>query len=430
MTRYCDSEGKWSNISSTACVVACPADVSAGVSWSSTTQSVTPVTMSCPSGYTGNMTRVCGLNGWENVNSTACQIKTCSEDQGFPKSNYSSNPVSISCPSGYRGTKTRVCGLNGWEEIIDNCVPEEPAIVHCEEVEEDGVKWLLTNAGETRTASCKSGYTGNMTRSCKSDGTWGDIETNCTEVKCPANQGFPESIYSNDPVNINCPVGYTGQMSRTCNANGTWSNINSTACQIKTCPANTSAGVRWSSTTYSVTPVTKNCPGKLVGSMTRVCGLNGWENVVNNCEACSADGDWPETTIGSSRSLSCSIGDGKMTRFCTNNGWGDINSSACKLYCPASTIDSISVPETIAGSTVKVLCDASSSSYISIKCNEDGTWGEMDKSECENNTLKTILIVAMIFCGFILLIGIAISNIALMLLGFMGIGVSFVVMIM
>ena len=152
------------------------------------------------------------------------------------------------------------------------------------------------------------------------------------EVYCPANGSWSRTV-AGSTAKIACPTGYTGNITRTCNSNGTWSNINSTACQIiQQTPSNNTSSVS--------TPSVNNTPNIIPAIM----------------------------------------------------------------YCPASTIDEISVPRTVAGSSINVLCDESSSSYISIKCNDDGTWSKPDKSSCEEKKINIWLIIAIIVIVIIVIV--------------------------
>ena len=302
----------------------------------------------CPTGYTGYITRTCNSDGtWSNINSTACQIKTCpantSAGISWPLSNYSTSAVSKSCPTGYTGSAKRYCTTSGWSSVNS---------------------------------------------------------TACQIKTCPANTSagisWPSSTYSTNAVSKSCPTGYTGSAKRYCTTSG-WSSVNSTACQIKTCPANTSAGISWPLSNYSTSAVSKSCPSGYTGTATRYCTTSGWSSV--NSTACQLiqepeDEDTPSENPSGEDTPSGDTSGEDSSNTSSSDTLSD--STPVIMYCPASTIDSISVPETIAGSTVKVLCDASSSSYISIKCNDDGKWGEMDKSSCEEKKMNIWLIIAII----------------------------------
>ena len=183
---------------------------------------------------------------------------------------------------------------------------------------------------------------------------------------------WPISTYSTNPVSTSCPTGYTGTANRICGLNG-WQAVNSTACQLIPVEQPT-----------PVTPVTPVTPD-----------TSAAPDPVD--VYCSVDGEWPRIIAGSSANIICPNGYvGMMSRNCSTSGWQAINSTACQLVCPASTIDNISVPETVAGSSIKVLCDENSSSYATIKCGEDGKWGEMDKSECEGVNIVAIIILVVV----------------------------------
>ena len=421
IARLCNSDGTWGDPINNCTIKTCNANVSHGVSWPTSTYSTTPVSKPCPTGYTGEMTRVCGLNGWETVNSTVCQLKTCSANtsDGFSWSSttYSLTPVSKSCPTGYTGTVYRTCTESGWSNIESgDCQVVEPEIPKCSVNISQGYTWPETNAGSSRSASCTgnyvgtmsrvcgsngqwnnvntsncsipecsanngfnktpagetatkqcpTGYTGEMTRLCKSDGTWSDPSDNCTIKTCPANGGWSSTTYSLIPVSKSCPTGYTGEMTRVCGLNG-WEAVDSTACQIKTCPANGG----WSSTTYSLIPVSKSCPTGYTGEMTRLCRSDGtWSDPVDNCtiKTCPANGGWSSTTYSVTPvSKSCPTGyTGTMTRVCGLNGWETVNSTACQLV-------EEDVDDSDSGSSGSGL---TSSTGSNIYCVADGDWPE------------------------------------------------------
>lgn len=67
--------------------------------WPESTVSSEPVSIPCPRGYTGTMTRGCGASGWQAVHSTTCQLSTgnsyiCPADSGFRQTHYSNIPAS------------------------------------------------------------------------------------------------------------------------------------------------------------------------------------------------------------------------------------------------------------------------------------------------------------------------------------------------
>lgn len=268
-------------------------------------------------------------------------------------------------------------------------VPTDPTIrnAYCQQNTINNISWdeipIFTEDIKYISTNCNTGYRQKYTRLCNGAGNSSITSAACQIITCPVNNGFPQSNYSSNPVTINCPTGYTGSMTRVCGLNG-WEEINSTACQI----INTDE------------PDEPDEPEEPE------------ESEEESSEYCSATGSWPQILAGSSYQADCtSPYEGKISRVCNSNGeWLAIDSSSCKLYCPASTIDDIVVPKTLAGSTYKTLCDASSSSYISIKCESDGKWDEIDKSECESNLWIWILVGVILFIVILIIIIIAKGN--------------------
>ena len=291
------------------------------------------------------------------------------------------------------------------------------------------------------TTGCQEGYRKKFIKTCNGAGNFSITSTTCEpepepeQIVCLSSENWIETPAGGSRT-IDCPTGYTGQMTRTCNANGTWGNINSSSCVLSSSSNNSSLfcpyvydsenNVIWIKTFASNEA---SIPCAFSGDLRRVCSSSGeWLNVdssrcVNNPNAvpqfigCVNDHylnyNWQQTKAGQSTYVDC-LG-GKIIRYCgvnSNTGevkWLSIDSSSCQFGCVASRIDGINIPATVAGSTVKVLCDNDSSSYVSIKCNADGTWGEIDTSEC-NKTTKLIIIIVIIISIIIFIISLAKKN--------------------
>lgn len=110
---------------------------------------------------------------------SSCKIKKCPAESGYNETDIGKT-ILKECPSGFTGNITRKCINNvdqpfgKWEDEVNNC----KAITHCPE----NGSWPQTIIESTATENCDSGFTGNKTRKCNSDGTWEDEDTSaCVE---------------------------------------------------------------------------------------------------------------------------------------------------------------------------------------------------------------------------------------------------------
>ena len=363
------------------------------------------------------------------------------------------SPVNTCRPSGniYYITENQQINFNGktFKCINDDGQLTLQSLDKCP-ANKVSVEWPVTDANTTVTLPCPLSQYGNYTRTCNADAKWENENNNCYFVTCPTDtytftnsndtsiglsSGTFISTFTGNNSYVDCPTGFVGNVQRTCNLvnsntkSAVWSEpVNKCVpdSNYMHCQEEISNGMIWPSSTYSITPVYVNCPHGYTGTAKRRCGLNGWEEeiVSTACHIisdekpipnttvtpesdvyCSADGDWSRVVAGSSATTRCPNGyTGMMSRKCSTSGWEAVNSTACQLVCPSSTINNISIPETVAGSSIKVLCDENSSSYATIKCGEDGKWGEMDKSECESSNIVAIIILVVVVIAVVIVI--------------------------
>ena len=167
----CEKEGVWENKYSNCQQIACEATDNFPRTIAGQT-----VTVSCPTGYTGNQTRYCNEDGkWSKTDLSTCKKNICTSEiysgMSWPETIAGEN-VSISCPTGYTGSITRKCSESGvWENIYSNCQQ-----IACEAAD----NFTRTIAGQTATKNCPSGYTGSVTRKCSESGVWEDEVNLCT----------------------------------------------------------------------------------------------------------------------------------------------------------------------------------------------------------------------------------------------------------
>lgn len=190
---------------------------------------------------------------------------------------------------------------------------------------EDGV-WPLTDAGKTVVDDCPSGYKGTITRVCNDNAEWEDIESNCTIIKCPADGSWESKVPGN--YSLPCTSG-TGNRSRTCSDDGEWSE------EISTCKTDDglicSADGDWPVTNVgSMATITCDDGTKITRRCIEEDNKAKWKSPSGSCSSsssqfCPADGDWPETKLGSVATIKCDLGY-NVTRQCKQvNGkpeWG------------------------------------------------------------------------------------------------------------
>ena len=91
----------------------------------------------------------------------------------------------------------------------------------------------ITNAGQTASGTCNTGYGGTASRLCQSDGSWaGSATQSCTRLTCPATtMGNANFALTNSMTTGygTCLSGYSGSPSSACSNAGTWGGV-SNAC--------------------------------------------------------------------------------------------------------------------------------------------------------------------------------------------------------
>lgn len=136
------------------------------------------------------------------------------------------------CAEGFSGSLNRVCSAEGqWGEVSGECSIEFGVCFHigrnmCPEQELDGRLWPETPSLEDATVSCEGGRTGSYNRTCFASGTWdSEIRDYCESIVCTAEQLdgilWPETS-AGQTYTANCPVGQSGQKTRLCSASGQW----------------------------------------------------------------------------------------------------------------------------------------------------------------------------------------------------------------
>ena len=96
----------------------------------------------------------------------------------------------------------------------------------CQEQELDGRLWPETPSLEDASVSCEEGRTGSYNRTCLASGTWdSEVRDYCESIVCAAEQLdgilWPETS-AGQTYTADCPVGQSGQKTRVCSASGQW----------------------------------------------------------------------------------------------------------------------------------------------------------------------------------------------------------------
>lgn len=130
-------------------------------------------------GYYKTISSYCNFGGnLTKPEISSCKIKKCPSEDGYNETDVGKTIVKT-CPSGFTGNITRKCvntvnqPYGTWEdEDTSGCIPQCP----------ENNNWPQTSADTTAEQVCDSGFTGNKTRKCNSDGVWEDEDTSgCVE---------------------------------------------------------------------------------------------------------------------------------------------------------------------------------------------------------------------------------------------------------
>ncbi|XP_064386127.1 sushi, von Willebrand factor type A, EGF and pentraxin domain-containing protein 1-like isoform X2 [Halichondria panicea] len=374
MTRMCQDNGDWSGSAPTCDTVDCgdltdPTD--GAVNTSSGTTFNMNATYSCNTGYNlnGTNTRTCQADRMWSGNEPACDIVTCSALSdptngmvSVPNNNFGT-VANYMCNTGYMltGDVIRVCEVNGdWSGTASTC-----DIVTCPTLTDptNGIVDVPSNNLEsTATYACDTGYnlTGGISiRTCGSDGVWSGSDPTCTSVDCgslyaPSNGAVDTSSGTTFMMTATytCNTGYTltGSNTRTCGANGGWT-PNPPICDPVDCgpltdPSNGMVDV--TTTTFGSTATyTCNTGYMLTGDTTRTCGAGGqWSSSAPTCNP--VDCGAPPTISDGSRTLAGTTFGETTTYTCTTSGFSISGSATITCQAngswepePACTMDPI-----------------------------------------------------------------------------------------
>ena len=147
----------------------------------------------------------------------------------------------FSCSPGQTGHAFRPClciGSSGfWGPTYSACASPPSPPPTCT----DNGKTF--SVGDTEPVSCPSGQTGSASRTCQPDGGWGPTTGTCTTPPPPpptcTDSG--RTFAAGQIETLACPPGQTGSQTRTCNTNGTWGQTPDT-CKLPTVPAGAMCG--------------------------------------------------------------------------------------------------------------------------------------------------------------------------------------------
>ena len=297
------------------------------------------------------------------------------------------------CFAGYSGNPQRTCSASGsWAlSIVGECMQLScPA-----QTEYSNADWPLTVAGLVATGVCRSGYSGNPTRSCEIYGSWSpEVSSPCTRNYCPAdsfeNASWPALTPSNTIATGTCVAGYSGSPTRACSESGTWASTTSRPCVQVVCAAGFLDQANWPVATAGTADVNGTCTAGYSGPAKRSCLLSGeWGSLTAVCtrNICSGTTEgnavWAQTNSLESVAGQCIPGfSGAPTRSCNADGvFGAIVNTCTQIKCPATVEQLASWPASNAGSTVVAgSCNAGLSGTPTRSCGLNGAWGGISGS--------------------------------------------------
>ncbi|KAK8802154.1 hypothetical protein WA158_006548 [Blastocystis sp. Blastoise] len=189
VTRTCQTGQIWSDITYDCQIPQCSSNIDSiyNINWPATNV-LTTATSPCPTGLSGSITRFCNTNKqWGPVVNT-CTVPQCSAEVdnqyeiSWPNTEIGES-ISMTCPEGQQGSLTRVC-LEGsiWSGITSTCHTE---ILECPEFTYSIYDYIFvfeaTNAGSTASVVCGSGH---LSIECDSEGNWKyPVINNCGSCK-------------------------------------------------------------------------------------------------------------------------------------------------------------------------------------------------------------------------------------------------------
>ncbi|RLB47662.1 MAG: hypothetical protein DRJ42_24965 [Deltaproteobacteria bacterium] len=157
-----------------------------------------------------------------------------------------------------------------------------------------------TTFGSTGTYTCDTGFMliGDSSRTCQDDGTWSGMEPTCAVVDCgalstPTNASLTVSMTTFGAMaTYSCDTGYTlasGDLARTCGSDGSWTGAEP-VCGVVDCgglSAPADGGVSVPSTVYEATAgYTCDTGFMLIGDSSRTCQADGsWSGAAPTCSA-------------------------------------------------------------------------------------------------------------------------------------------------
>ena len=302
----------------------CPEEVLHGITY--------PMTQYDHYAEMGSNRRYCGWKGiWEDLPGRDCPA------DGPWEATVDGHEAVLKCDNG--GQLTRKCIYGMWQEVEDmNC--------KCASITLNDIKWSPANREETVTHQCMSG---NMTRTCNWFGHWEEpINHSCACDTLDIWEYQEHDSYQTKPCGTEGTEGNT--VIRYCGYDGYWKDEDLTACM---CDALSADEMSWESTLVNNASWIE-CE---IGAKARICKPYGiWDDTIGTYGCmCAADQGFENTEAGMTATLPCPDNEFKLqTRYCSNSGvWSDINSFACYGSCPAFGRFAV----TLSGTTASLECE-------------------------------------------------------------------------
>lgn len=283
-TRKCLEGGAWASSVTNVCTrLSCPAGTYNYLSWPST-NSLQYVTLNCPPNFSGRPTRYCGNGTWAEPTNPCVPYPCASQVLNgitWPATPGDSVATGI-CPSGFSGSPLRGCLFGTWNSTIVGGCSE----IMCPSELNSLISWPATAPLTTQTGTCPGGFSGSPTRYCHANGTWADVASPCQQalvVTCPAtaegNAEWP-SASGSTVVSGTCVSGFAGNPTRPCDSNGNLGPISSPC--VPLCPPATYSNANWTASLPD-TIVNGTCVRGWTGLPTRKCKADGtWETTMRS----------------------------------------------------------------------------------------------------------------------------------------------------
>ena len=397
-SRLCMNDGTWNTTiidpcTPIYCSKAAPGYLPYNADWPETVQAGYSATGTCAAGYTGPTTRSCSLTGEWNTPSPLCNQIACPAipDDGARASWSSTAAGSIAtgtCLGGFEGFPQRNCSITGqWGAVSSPCGPKK-----CGARSDGNADWPETVGGATVSGVCQSGYVGVVTRTCSSDGVWGQISGSCDVQSCPAETSnniiWPATSSGSVAVGA-CVDGFGPSSpgpSRLCSGSATW-DAPTGSCTRRRCAAGTYQSATWPAADSMTDDVRGTCVEGWQGVPLRNCSADGkYSSTVANpcaritCPAVNegANGSWESALSGTTNVPgTCPPGTtGSPVRDCRSDGtWAGFFGSCHAITCGSQSMDHVNWPMTSAGSVVAGTCDIGYAGSPSRTCDLNGSWG-------------------------------------------------------